>query len=235
MIQARGQRRRTLALVPLRDPGVGKSRLAYRLDREQRRRLALAMTTDVLACLRASAVDEIVLVAAGPGAAHAARRLGVAHVQDAPGTRHLDDSLATAAAGSTADVLVVMADLPKLRPSDVDRVLASTADVVVVPSRDGGTGGLLQRAGAPLRFAFGPGSAERHLAAGRRSGRRTRLLRSPGFAHDVDTWDDLAALDRASHVGANTARLLERLRDPVGVQISPEKSWPSTRPFTSAR
>lgn len=224
MSRARGQRRRTRALVPLQDPGVGKSRLAHRLDPEQRRRLAVAMTTDVVACLRASAVDEVVIVAAGPGAAHTARRLGVAHVRDAPGTCDLNDSLATATSGSTADVLVVMADLPALRPSDVNRVLASTEDVVVVPSRDGGTGGLLQRADAPPTFTFGPGSAHRHLAAGRRSGRRTRLLRVPGFAHDVDTWEDLTALDRLPHVGVATADLLERLRRPVGGQIRP-RTW----------
>lgn len=229
-----GRRQRAVALVPLRDPGEGKSRLASQLDTEQRRQLVIAMATDVVACLRASAVDEIVLVAAGPGAAQAARRLGVAHVRDVPGTCDLNDSLATATSGSTADVLVVMADLPALRPSDVDRVLASTEDVVVVPSRDGGTGGLLQRADAPPTFTFGPGSAHRHLAAGRRSGRRTRLLRVPGFAHDVDTWEDLTALDRLPHVGVATAELLERLRRPVGGQITSRTWSPDGGPKTTS-
>lgn len=235
MTRGGDRRRRTLALVPLRDPGVGKSRLAHRLDHEQRRELTLSMVTDVVDCLRASIVDEILIVAAGPGAVDAARRLGVAHVRDAPGTRDLDDSLTRAVAGVTADALVVMADLPTLRPSEVDLVLAAVDDVVVVPSHDGGTGGLLQRASEPFQFAFGPGSARRHLAAGRSTGRRTRLVRSPGFAHDVDTWDDLSALDRSRHVGRATARMLEQLRGGPGAQISPEKSWSSMSPLTSAR
>ena len=231
----RGRRRRTLALVPLRDPGIGKSRLAHRLDTDQRRRLALAMVADVVSCLRASAVDEVVLVAAGEGAVEAARRLGVTHVRDAPHTRHLDDSLTAAAPRSNVDVLVVMADLPTLRPSEVDLVLAAPADVVVAPSRDEGTGGLLQRAGGPPVFAFGPGSSERHMNAGLRSGRPTRRLQVPGFAHDVDTWADLAALTRVPHVGAATAEVLDGVCVSSGDQISPEKSWSSTSSFTSAR
>lgn len=204
--------RRTLALVPLRDPGAGKSRLADRLDAGQRAALALAMVTDVVRALQDSAVDEIIVVASGAGAAETASWLGVAHVRDKAGTRHLDDSLAAAAGLSETDVdvLVVMADLPALRPCEVDVLLGAPADVVVASSRDGGTGGLLQRRGQRPAFAFGSGSAERHLAVARGRGRSCQLVDSPGFAQDVDTWEDLAALAGTVHLGPATAAVLDR-------------------------
>jgi 2-phospho-L-lactate/phosphoenolpyruvate guanylyltransferase len=54
-----------VALVPLRAPGVGKSRLAPRLTVEQRATLAGAMLADVCHALERTPLDRIVVAAAG--------------------------------------------------------------------------------------------------------------------------------------------------------------------------
>ena len=109
------------------------------------------------------------------------------------------------------ELLVVAADLPHLRGGDVDAVLAADTEVVVAPTRDGGTGGLLRRPPQVCSTAYGPRSATRHLAVARASGLRAARLEVAGFAHDVDVEGDLGRSrdDPAlPPLGTHTAALL---------------------------
>ena len=202
-------RARTSVIVPLRQPGAGKSRLARMLSPEARAELATAMLSDVVAALRASAVDEVVIAADGPAAARAAATTGARVVLDPPGTADLDTALAAAAVQVPADrdLLVVPADLPRLTGQDVDALLAAQQPVVVAPTAGGGTGGLLRRVGARIPTAYGPGSAARHVAAARHAGLQATTVERDGFHHDVDTWTDLVALHEVE-LGARTAQVL---------------------------
>lgn len=199
----------TVALVPLRAPGAGKTRLAAWLSAEQRAALAGAMLADVCAALRASPVDEVVVVAGGEAAVAAASALGLAVIADPPGRSGLDAALQLAQRQlpSDVDLLVVTADLPCLQPDDVHAVLAADGEVVVAPTDDGGTGGLLRRPASAMPTAYGPASARRHVTEARRRGLTAATVRSPGFAVDVDTVTDLAAL-ATRPLGPATAALL---------------------------
>lgn len=201
------------ALVPMRAPGAGKTRLRPRLSPVERAELAAAMLADVVAALRAAPVDHVAVVAAGAEAAVAAAALGVDVVTQPDHVRGLDAAVAYAVAQDRrpADRLVVMADLPALRPQDVEAVLEADVDVVVAPTADGGTGALLRRHGVRLTTAYGRGSARRHLAAARAAGYRAARVTSPGFEVDVDVHDDLARLDDAA-VGPATRAVLRRRR-----------------------
>lgn len=203
------QRRDTLALVPVRSPGEGKTRLAAALSREERAALSGAMLADVTAALAGSRVGRIVVVASGAPAAAAASALGLDVVLDPPSVRTLDGALAAATArlGEAGELLVVAADLPRLTAADVDAVLAGDADVVVSPTDDGGTGGYLRRPGSALATAYGPGSAARHLALAQAAGVSAQRIPRPGFAADVDTWQDVTALTRG-RTGPATAAFL---------------------------
>lgn len=208
-----------VALVPLRSPGQGKTRLASALTTEQRAALVGAMLADVVAALRASRVDRIVVAAAGPTAAAAASAVGVevlhdpASVAARPVHERLDAAVAAATLhlGGAATSLVVAADLPHLRAEDVDALLACDAEVAVAPTADGGTGGLLRRPPTACPTAYGPRSAARHLAAARAAGRSAVRCELPGFAHDVDVEGDLGRSRRDPSLpplGPHTARLL---------------------------
>ncbi len=202
----------TVALVPLRAPGEGKSRLAAVLDREQRAALAVAMLADVTAAVSAAGLDEVVVVAGGSRGAAAGLSLGLPVLVDPPGCRGLDDALAAATqrVGARRDVLVVAADLPRLRSCDVRAILAPDAEVVIAPTAAGGTGALLRRPAAVIGTAFGPGSAVAHRMLALAAGASSAHVDRDGVHHDVDTFTDLAALHHVE-LGARTAAILPDL------------------------
>lgn len=201
--------RDVVALVPVRSPGEGKTRLAAELSRAERAALSGAMLADVTAALAASGLARIVVVASGAPAAAAASALGLDVVLDPPAVRTLDGALASAASlvGPVAELLVVAADLPRLTAGDIDALLAGRADVVVAPTADGGTGGLLRRPGHVMGTAYGPHSAARHRSLARAAGARGERIELPGFAADVDTWADVTALTRGPLGPATSAFL----------------------------
>jgi 2-phospho-L-lactate guanylyltransferase len=201
----------TVALVPLRDPGTGKSRLAAALSPTERAALATAMVEDVLTAARAGGVDRLVVLAAGDGAERVARHLGVEVARDRPGVDlNAAVGAATAALPADADVLVLAADLPALVHTEVAGLLATPADVVVAPTSGGGTGALLRRSGFRHPTAYGPGSAAAHERLARQAGAGVVVLETPGTALDVDTVTDLLALHDVA-VGARTAALVPSL------------------------
>ncbi len=200
------------AIVPLRRPGVGKTRLSSALGPDERAELTIAMFGDVVAALQASSVDHLLVAADGPAAGAVAAGVDVRVVLDPPDVHDLDDALAAATRGVPAshDVVVVPADLPRLTAADIDALLAADGQVVVAPTTAGGTGGLLRRAGARIPTAFGPGSAARHRRRAADAGLTVSTVGRDGFHHDIDTWTDLAAL-HAVEFGPRTARVLPRL------------------------
>ncbi len=213
-----------VALVPLRAPGEGKSRLADVLDPEQRAALSVAMLADVTAALAAGGLAEIVVVAGGDAAVAAGGELGLEVLPDPAGCSGLDDALAAAArrVGGHRHTLVVAADLPHLRADDVRAVLEPDAEVVIAPTAAGGTGALLRRPAAVIGTAYGPGSALAHHALAIAAGVRTAWVDRGGLHLDVDTFTDLAALTELE-LGPATARVLPQLlggrplqRHPVG-------------------
>lgn len=207
--------RRTIAVVPFRAPGVGKTRLAGLLTPTRRAVLSTAMLADVVAALRAARVDEILVAAGGPGAVAAATRLGVPAVADPPHAADLDAVLAAITAGLdvAADVLILAADLPRSTAGDLRSVLDGDGDVVLAPTRDAGTAALLRRAGHRIPTAYGPSSAVRHRQLAVLHGAAYAEVRAPGLLDDVDTVGDVHAL-AAAPVGPATAGALDTLTLP---------------------
>jgi 2-phospho-L-lactate guanylyltransferase len=201
-----------VALVPLRAPGEGKSRLAVVLAPEQRAALSVAMLADVTAALTAAGLGEVVVVAGGRAAATAGAELGLDVLLDPAGCGGLDDALAAAGrrVGSHRHTLIVAADLPRLRPDDVRAVLEPDAEVVIAATAAGGTGALLRRPAGVIGTAYGPGSAIAHHAFAIAAGVRAACVDRDGFHHDVDTFTDLAALTEVE-LGPATAAVLPQL------------------------
>ncbi len=197
--------------MPLRAPGAGMTRLATALAPDARARLARAMLTDVVSALVAARVDEVRVAADGDRASDAAHEAGATVVLDPSGSHDLDAVLRAAASDLRGEhVLVVPADLPRLRADDVRAVLETPADVVVAPTAAGGTGGLLRRPVGRIPTAYGPDSARRHRELAERAGASLAIVDRDGFHHDVDTWTDLAALHEVE-LGEETARVLPQL------------------------
>jgi 2-phospho-L-lactate guanylyltransferase len=177
-------------LVPVKGFAVAKARLAPALGAEDRRALARELADVVLAAAAPLPVlvvcddDEVATWATGSGA----RVLRVA-------PRGLDaavtEGVEALAAEGVARVVVAHADLP--RAAGLAELAGTPGDpVTLVPDRaEDGTNVAVVPAAAGFRFAYGPGSFQRHVAEAARLGLGPRVVRRAALAWDVDVPADL--------------------------------------------
>jgi 2-phospho-L-lactate guanylyltransferase len=195
-------------VVPVKQLARAKSRLSGPAG-PHRERLALAIATDtVSAVLRSSRVQGVVVVTDDPVAAPELAALGAVIVPDEPDSG-LNPALVHGAAEArrlapASAVGALSADLPSLRPAELDRVLdaASATPNAFVPDA-AGVGTTLYTARPDARFtpAFGVDSRARHRESG---ARELTLDDVPSVRRDVDTIEDLrVALELG--VGPRTA------------------------------
>lgn len=181
------------ALVPLKALAAAKGRLAGALGAPERERLAAWMATHVLTvCSASAAIAEVIVVAGDEAAAEVGRQAGAAVLLvPEPGLRVALDA-ADEATRTRLATLVVAADLPEVTVDEIDAVVRAGADlggpaVVVAPTHDGGTGALLRCPPTAITTAYGPRSADAHIALARAAGVPTAVIRRHGLARDVDT------------------------------------------------
>ncbi len=211
-----------LAILPIKSFDQAKQRLGEDLDSSTRRVLAEAMFSDVLVALRRSTLIDRVLVVSGD---HGAQRIAAGY-----GAMVLDDEEPGHNAAATAGVqralelgagraLLVPGDCPLLDPAELDELVSAAAgehSVVIVPDRHGtGTNALLLSPPDALAPSFGPGSRRRHEARARAAGLEVQTVPVQSLALDVDTLEDLAAVEaelEARHGGAaHTRGMLRQL------------------------
>jgi 2-phospho-L-lactate guanylyltransferase len=189
-------------LVPVKPLARAKTRLLGTADGgngtpQDHARLVLALIRDTIAAAtRAATVHRVVAICSDPLVCAALARDGVAALRDEPDAG-LNPALRYGAArlraaSPTGAVGVLPADLPALRPEELDgaiRAGLATGVRAFCTDRTGtGTTLLLAPSPWPLAPRFGTGSAARHRAGG------ARELPGgwPGLRCDVDTVADLA-------------------------------------------
>lgn len=186
-----------MLVVPVKPLSRAKSRLSGPAG-PHRERLALAVAIDtVSAALRCARVRGAVVVTDDPVAAPELAALGAHVVPDEPDgglNPALVHGAARAALLAPEDAVgALSADLPALRPAELDRALAAAAAApnAFVPDAAGlGTTLYTARPGAGFTPAFGAGSRERHRERG---ALELALDDTPGLRRDVDTIEDLRA------------------------------------------
>lgn len=207
-------------VVPVKPLPVAKTRLRGAADGgvgalTAHTRLALALAMDTVAAARAALrVDAVVVISSDPAVAMELGALGAEVVPDP--SRGLNGALRRGAQvvrerlpGSVVGAL--QADLPALRPAELDAALGAAAALFDGGVRHAfcadepgdGTTLLVAAPGVELDPHFGRGSAARHVGIGA-VGLGGHW---PGLRRDVDTSDDL---DRAAElgVGLRTAAVL---------------------------
>lgn len=189
----------TAAVLPIKRFASAKQRLAL----DERADLMRDMAARVLAALRDSALDRVLVVTGDPDAARLAREHGAEVVEEGALRGHSGAALLgvdAAVRGGATRVLLVAGDCPLLTGAEIDALLDAHRGegVVVLPDRHGtGTNGLLLAPPGAIAPAFGPGSRARHEGLAAAAGVACTVERRPAFALDVDTVDDLAAARRA--------------------------------------
>jgi len=193
---------KTALIVPVKSVDEAKSRLSTILSSRERRQLCLAMLTDVLEAASSSKrIHGITVVGGGLEAQLAARRLSANHLNDDGSSLNMaieQANLHSTKEGAEA-TLMLPADIPLLVQEDVDSMAnfaSRFSSIVISPSRDGGTNGLLRYPPDLMPTFFGPDSYRRHVEEAERRGLRLRVYSSARVALDVDAPKDIVDLMR---------------------------------------
>ena len=191
---------KTIAVLPVKSFREAKTRLAADLGVPQPE-LAEEMAGRVLRELCASSVEQVLVVT---------RERRVMDLADAAGAEIVEEDelrghSAAAVLGirraielGAERVLLAAGDCPLLTAAEVDALLArhGSEGVVILADRHGtGTNGLLLTPPTAIPPSFGMGSRERHAELAHRAGVPWVVEDVPAFAYDVDTADDLAAIE----------------------------------------
>lgn len=203
-------------LLPVKDFCNAKHRLAPALSPQVRAGLARAMLSDVLDALSFSTPDRVVVYTASEDVARVVRPFGFELVSESHVGGHSQavNFMLPVLAATSATLLVIASDLPKLTPQEINDALdADFGSVAILPSRDGtGTNGMLFRPPAQIEMEYGEGSFRRHLERARAGGWNATVLSIPGVAFDIDTPEDLNAFLDEPRLDSETWRFLRKTR-----------------------
>jgi 2-phospho-L-lactate guanylyltransferase len=164
-----------------------KTRLEPILSLAERQSFATAMLLDVLDTLGSAGLDPTVLSTAPISDDRVTSRAAVA-VDDRDLTTAVNAQLAEG-----TPTLIVMADLPLVQPTDIQRLTDSEAEITVAPGLGGGTNALVVREPA-FRVDYHGASYLDHRRAAAELDATVQTIDSRRLAIDVDEPADLAEL-----------------------------------------
>lgn len=191
------------AVVPVKDIGVAKQRLASVLSGAERQCLFRAMLEDVLAALTATAgVAGVLVVTGDPAAVELAGAVGAEVLPERTNLGHTAAVAGAArelAASGASGMLTVPADLPLITSEEVERLLnhhqtaaRRAAAMTIVPAHDElGSNAIACSPPDCMPLNFGDNSFYPHLTQARLRGMEPTVLNFPGIALDIDHPDDL--------------------------------------------
>ena len=197
------------AIVPVKPLRRGKSRLAGLLTEDQRTRLNRYLLEHVLTTLKEiSEIEHTLVVSRDPAALSLTREMGGRTVLEdgAPqfNTAIKRATIVAKAQGAHA-VLVLPADLPLIKPTDLRALLKRGNNppvVVIAPDRrQDGTNGLFVNPAGLIEYGFGTGSFQCHRDRATEAGARLEIMDCPNIALDLDLPEDLEALGGMETLG----------------------------------
>ena len=185
------------ALIPVKSLALGKSRLSDALNLEHRIQLTQETLRRVVHVLQnAHGIAEIVLISVDEAVAEWANAWRVTFLREEK--RGLNEALQQARRhfAHAPAILILHSDLVAVSVADVEAMIAACDAaqpcVVIAPDRHGnGTNALLLQPPDVIDFAFGPNSAQHHIAQAEARGIHLMLFRSESISLDLDSPDDL--------------------------------------------
>lgn len=207
------------AIVPVNILRKSKVRLSKLLNPSERDELTASMLKDVLSALTMSRrIRWVTVVSADRSVGRISRHFSASFLWEGK-RRGLNKAVRMAIHQSlnkrAGAVLIVHADLPLLKPSEVDSFLerSKAYPVAVAPSRDGsGTNALFMNPPQVIQPVFGSDSFRRHLALAKKMDAPVKIIRLKGLSFDVDGPQDLAKLMRRP-LRNETGKFLRAFRD----------------------
>jgi len=187
------------AVIPFK-PKNPKTRLSCVMEQEERETFAQAMLSDVIAAAQAGGCRPLLLCTAPYDRPDARTQV------DPDG---LNESLNRFLAASNGPVLIIMADLPLADGAAVSRLVATAADMAVVPGRGGGTNAIFLRDPSRFRVNYYGASFLKHMRIAADAGLSVEVVDSFRLHTDVDEKEDLVEV--LIHGQGEARRCLESL------------------------
>ena len=192
------------AVVPVKERGLAKERLAPVLPPQMRQAFALAMLEDVLSALTATpGIPGILVVTVDPEASHLAARYGARLVETGARNGHTGAVAAAArllAAEGRAGMLALPGDIPLVTPAELAELLAAhppAPSFTIAPSHDKrGSNAIACSPPDAVPLRFGENSFYPHLRAAEAHGLKPNVLHLPGIALDIDNPEDVVSFMR---------------------------------------
>jgi 2-phospho-L-lactate guanylyltransferase len=191
------------AIVPVKGLSVSKRRLSKYLSPQQRKLLIEAMLNDVLNGLKLSKIHRIVIVSSDPAVSLIAEKHGVYFFSPSRNglNRAVKEATAWCMRNQASSVLVVPADIPLLRPEDINKILElgayNCSGVVLSPSNNNGTNTLFQNPPNLISPMFGHESFRKHFRQAKNKGISVKIYYSNSVDLDIDSQKDLEKLFRS--------------------------------------
>jgi 2-phospho-L-lactate guanylyltransferase len=205
------------ALIPVKERGAAKERLAAILRPEIRQALALAMLEDVLAAVTATlSIRGLLVVTVDREAGRLAARYGARLIEEGARSGHTGAVAAAArrlAAEGRAGMLTLPGDIPLVTPAEIARLVAAHQpgpSFTIAPSHDRlGSNAIACSPPDAVPLRFGENSFYPHLQSAEACGIRPNVLHLPGIALDIDNPEDVVSFMRIDAPTRARAVLLE--------------------------
>jgi 2-phospho-L-lactate guanylyltransferase len=212
------------AVVPVKEQGSAKERLAPLLRPAMRQALALAMLEDVLSAVTgASGIAGLLVVTVDPEAGRLAARYGARLIEAGARDGHTGAVTAAArliAAEGRAGMLTLPGDIPLVTPGEILSILAAHSPApsfTIVPSHDErGSNAIACSPPDAVPLRFGENSFYPHLEAAEACGVRPNVVHLPGIALDIDNPVDVVSFMRTRSATRAWAVLAEERMPLVG-------------------
>jgi 2-phospho-L-lactate/phosphoenolpyruvate guanylyltransferase len=188
-----------MAIVPMKPLAEAKMRLAGVLAEPDRVALARRLLErTLLKLMRARGIARVIVISRDEAVLAIARRYGAWSVVESQSNLNeaLEQARRVCVANGAPAVLVLPADLPRLRVRDIEKLIElgeSQQGIVITPAqRDGGTNALLLNPATAIAFQFGENSFAKHRAAAESAGYPVWVYDSDTVTFDLDVPDDFA-------------------------------------------
>lgn len=188
-----------VCIIPISNLNNSKSRLSTLLSLSERKELLRVMLKDIVSKI-SSQVDEIFLVSKDLEVYDYATQLGVSFIKEKD---HDSDFLNNALYDSIneiklnfvdKDILILPSDVPLIKEEHIISAKSSSSDLIISPSRGGGTNLLVINSDFDFKPHFGDMSYFMHIDEAYYSKMDVNIIESFYLSLDVNTCEDLGEI-----------------------------------------
>lgn len=176
------------AVIPYKKENA-KSRLSNVMTKEQRENFVELMLKDVIETLKAAGIRQIDILT--PSAKGVKKEIGASIIED---EADLNEALNRYLSKTEEPVLIIMADLPLVRPHHIKEITSFDTDIVIVPGKGGGTNILYITKPGMFRVRYYNSSFENHCDIACQQGLSLAKYDSFMASTDIDEPQDIVEL-----------------------------------------